>query len=148
MKADSLLFEIKALEQEIFRYIMGHIKMSEGKKIPTPTQMQIVAYILKHANTDIYQRDLENVLQLRRATVSGVLQTMEKNHLIERLVDENDTRSKKIILNPNVISSFEGHFAKIKQMEQIMVEGLTNEEIEVFRKVIGQMKENIEYNNN
>lgn len=148
MKADSLLFEIKALEQEIFRYIMGHIKMSEGKKIPTPTQMQIVAYILKHANTDIYQRDLENILQLRRATVSGVLQTMEKNHLIERLVDENDTRSKKIILNPNVISSFEGHFAKIKQMEQIMVEGLTNEEIEVFRKVIEQMKENIEYNNN
>lgn len=148
MKADSLLFEIKALEQEIFRYIMGHTKMSEGKKVPTPTQMQIVAYILKHANTDIYQRDLENILQLRRATVSGVLQTMEKNHLIERLVDENDTRSKKIILNPNVISSFEGHFAKIKQMEQIMVEGLTNEEIEVFRKVIEQMKENIEYNNN
>ena len=96
----------------------------------------------------MYTTTLENILQLRRATVSGVLQTMEKNHLIERLVDENDTRSKKIILNPKVISSFEGHFAKIKQMEQIMVEGLTNEEIEVFRKVIGQMKENIEYNNN
>lgn len=146
MKTDSLLFEIKTLEQEIFRYIMGSSDLKELKK-PTPTQMQIVSYILRHSNKDIYQRDLENVLGLRRATVSGVLGTMEKNNLIKRIVDENDTRSKKIILNPEVIALFKKHFKKLKQIEQIMIEGLTEQEIEIFRKIIKQMKKNIEYNN-
>lgn len=147
MKQDSLLFEIKALEQEIFRYIMGGHKMLE-KKMPTPTQMQIVAYILKHDGADIYQRDLEKVLKLRRATVSGVLGTMEKNQLIERLVDENDTRSKKVILTPKTASFFKEHFAKVKQIEKMMMHGLTDDEIKIFRKVIAKMKANIEYNNN
>ena len=146
MKDDSLLFEIKTLEQEIFRYIMGKSDLKDMKR-PTPTQMHIVAYILKHFNEEIYQRDLENILGLRRATVSGVLGTMEKNHLIIRTVDENDTRSKKIILNPEVITSFKKHFKRAEELERIMVKDLSKTEIEKFKKIIKQMKQNIEYTN-
>lgn len=148
MKTDSLLFEIKSLEQEIFRYIMGSHKMPDKKKMPTPTQMQIVAYILKHENDDVFQRDLEKVLKLRRATVSEVLGTMERNHLIERIIDENDTRSKKIILSSETAEHFKKHFIKIKQIEKMITKGLTAEEIKIFHKVIAKMKANIEYNNN
>ena len=38
----------------------------------------IIEYILDTDNKEVNQNELENVLKLRRATVSGVLQTMEK----------------------------------------------------------------------
>ena len=40
--------------------------------------MRIIAYIF-NKNGSIYQRDLERDLNLRRATLSGILNTMEKN---------------------------------------------------------------------
>ncbi len=140
-----VIFEIKALEQEIVRFIFADINFSK-QKMPTPTQMQIICYILEQKK-DVYQRDLENVLKLRRATVSGVLGTMEKNNLIKRVVDENDTRTKKIILNSEVEKFLKNHLKEIMKWEKKLIKGINEEDLDVFLKVIKQMKENIEYNN-
>ena len=96
MKKDKILYKIKSLEKLIVRYSFNeHFNMNIS--CPTPTQMQIMEYVLNNQDTNIYQKDLENVLGLRRATVSGVLQTMEKNGLIARVITEEDARVKKII---------------------------------------------------
>ena len=70
MEEFKLLYKIKSLEKLIARIVIG--SLPEVKKVQiTPTQMQIIAYILENSNKDIYQKDLEEVLGLRRATVSG-----------------------------------------------------------------------------
>ena len=95
MKEKNLLYQIRTLEKLVFREFI----CSENANFPilTPTQMQIVEYMLKHNEENVYQKDLETILNLRRATVSGVLQTMEKNGYIERVVDTEDSRIKKIL---------------------------------------------------
>ena len=100
-----VLFKIKELDKKIVRTIL---KENSDINIPplTSTQIQILKYMIEHQNEDVYQKDLENVLNLRRATVSGVLQTMEKNNLIKREIYENDVRVKKIILNEKTKSIF------------------------------------------
>lgn len=110
--------------------------------------MQIINYILEHMKENIYQRDLENILNLRRATVSGVLQTMEKNKLIKRITDDNDTRAKKIILCENAKEIFLKSEKKFVELEETIVEGISNEELEVFLDVIKKMKENMKKQNN
>ena len=80
--------------------------------------MQILEYMFKHQDQEIYQKDLEKVLNLRRATVSGVLKTMEKNNLIERIIDSNDTRTKKIVLSNNAQKVFESSKEKIESLEK------------------------------
>ena len=89
------MYQIKTLDKMIFRKICSREDMLRAKdalinKTMTPTQMQIIEYILEHDGSCVYQKDLENVLKLRRATVSGVLQTMEKNDFIERVIDNKD----------------------------------------------------------
>ena len=106
--------------------------------------MQIIAYILKHKNEDIYQRDLENVLKLRRATVSGVLKTMEKNGFIIRITDKEDTRIKKIILNKNAEEIFEKSEKKLDELEKIVIKDISKTDLKIFSNVIDKMKENIE----
>ena len=122
--------------------------MPKNYKMPTPTQMQIISYILEHNGEDVYQKDLEKVLRLRRATVSGVLGTMEKNNLIKRIINEHDTRSKKIILNAHLATSLKKHINEVKKWEDKLIKNISQEDMDIFIKVINQMKENIEYNNN
>lgn len=147
MQNNSILYQIKTLEKLIFRSLINdnNITIKDIPKLtpPTPTQMQIIEYIIKHSDTDIYQKDLEEVLNLRRATVSGVLQTMEKNNLIERIIDTKDTRTKKIILNQEAKILFEKHKKQLENLEIKIIKDISKEELEIFSKVILKMKNNI-----
>lgn len=151
MKSHETLYKIRSLEKMIIRlfldekeFIPEHCNLKSKKAFPTPTQMQIIAYILKHKNEDIYQRDLENVLKLRRATVSGVLKTMEKNGFITRITDKEDTRIKKIILNKNAEEIFEKSEKKLDELEKIVTKDISKTDLKVFFDVIDKMKKNIE----
>ena len=100
MKEEKILFQIKSLEQKIYQYFLQNHSLTctyQKMSKPTPTQIQIIEYLVRHMNDEVYQKDLEKVFSLKRATISGVLQTMEKNGLISRVVDETDTRKKKIL---------------------------------------------------
>lgn len=142
MKDIKLLYQIKSLEKIILRNISPNIE--KDFYCPTPTQMQIMEYIIEHKNEDVYQKDLEKILKLRRATVSGVLQTMEKNNLIDRVTSLNDTRTKKIILNKRAKDIFLKHEEKIKEIEKIVIKDISNEDLDVFSRVIDMMKNNLE----
>ena len=143
MKSDNVLFQIKTLEKMILRYFLKYGELTKLSK-PTPTQMQIMDYILENNSKEIFQKDLENILQLRRATVSGVLQTMEKNELIERVIDVDDTRTKKITLNKKAKEIFKKNKKRMKEVEAIITAGIPKEDLEVFTKVIKLMKKNLE----
>ena len=151
MKSHETLYKIRSLEKMIIRlfidekeFIPEQCNLKKHKIFTTPTQMQIIAYILKHKNEDIYQRDLENVLKLRRATVSGVLKTMEKNGFIIRITDKEDTRIKKIILNKNAEEIFEKGEKKLDELEKIIIKDISKTDLKIFSNVIDKMKENIE----
>ena len=137
MEKYHVLYEIRSLEKLLIRsFICNH----EIKTPPTPTQMQIIEYILS-VNKEVYQKDLEAVLNLRRATVSGVLQTMEKNNLIERVANTNDARV--IILHPKTKELFLEHQRKMEQMENIIIKDIDQKDLEVFSNVLNTMKKNM-----
>lgn len=148
MKEDKVLYQIKSLDKMIARDFCNHNK--EGfecdlhLKRPTPTQLQIIDYILEHEGEVIYQKDLEEVLKLRRATVSGVLQTMEKNKLIVRKVCEDDTRVKKIILNEKTMEIHKNNVKRFKELEKVVTKDIPQEDIDTFLRVIKKMKNNLE----
>ncbi len=141
-----VLYKIKTLEKMIFRTFCNDkcFQPQNAKTIPTPTQMQIIEYILEHIDEDIYQKDLEKVLNLRKATVSGVLQTMEKNNLIERFTDSEDSRAKRILLNEEAKKIFLKNKQKINELEEIITSGISKNDLQTFSNVIEAMKRNVE----
>ncbi|MDD6223419.1 MAG: MarR family winged helix-turn-helix transcriptional regulator [bacterium] len=145
MREDRLLFKVKMLEKLIFRTFIHNsdLEIEEKVVIPTPTQMQIIEYILDKSPNEVYQRDLENILNLRRATVSGVLQTMEKNGLIERITTSSDARVKKIILKTKAQRLFLEKEKKMEMIEEMIIQGIPPEELEIFSNVLDKMKSNI-----
>lgn len=145
MKQYRILYDIKSLEKVVARTFMRDacVDIEKMKNFPTPTQIQIIEYIID-ADKVVYQRELEQVLNLRRATVSGVLQTMEKNHLIERIPSKTDARMKQIILNPKTKELFLNQKKKIEQLEKLVVTGISEAELESFVHVLAIMKQNVD----
>lgn len=139
---DNLLYNLNLLNKLIGReFICNNKELFSGE--PSATQMIIMDYILNHQNENIYQRDLEEILHLRRATVSGVLQTMEKHGLVERVLCEEDVRCKKIILKEKAKIMFDAKREEFYKMEKIIKKGLSEEEIKLFYHIIKSMQNNI-----
>lgn len=143
MKENSVLYNIKSIHTSIVRELMKIDGNNELIRGLSPTQMMIIGYILNHSNEDVYQRDLESILNLRRATVSGVLQTMEKNGLIKRITSKKDTRTKIIIMQEDAKKFFLMHQKDFEIIEEYMTKGLTDEEITCFLHIIKKMQGNL-----
>ncbi len=139
MEEKSVLFQIKSLEILILR----DFKDFNIKKIPSLTQMKIIDYIIQNKKKIIYQKDLEEVFNLRRATISEVLITMEKNNMIKREISKNDTRTKEIKLSNETKKLFEENKKRLKTLEEKITQNIQKEELETFLNVITKMKENI-----
>lgn len=133
-----VLYEIKTLEKLIVRNIMNEEEIC-SMKTPTPTQVQIMEYILEHQNEEVYQKDLEDILNLRRATVSGVLQTMEKNGLLDRQIAKNDARVKKIILSKKAEQLFLEKKKQFEKTEKALVQDISEKELRTFSNVLNKM---------
>lgn len=143
MEDKNIFNSIKELEKGIVRKIMSETSHDEMYSKPSIAQMQIIKYILKHDGKTIYQRDLEEVFNLRRATISGILKTMEKNNVIIRVCDPNDARGKIVILSDDAKKFFKEKETLFKKIETVLKKDISKEELEIFYKVILKMRDNI-----
>ena len=141
MENKRVTYLIKDLNHEIIRYIC--IADIDKQKMPTPAQMQILHFIISKQNEKIYQKDIGNALNLRRATLSEILKTMEKNDLIFRIKDQIDTRKKEIIISETAKNNFQIVKDKLNEAEKVITSGIKKEDLELFFKIINKMKENI-----
>lgn len=142
MKNKNVLKEIKTLTDQAFG-IAGIPEKNEFPKLSS-TQLLIMDYILEHHDEVILQKNLEDVLKLTRATVSSVLGTLEKYNIIERTIDEKDTRTKKIVLTSKAKDFYNYGKEKMEKIEKIVTDGISKEELDNFFVVVDKMKANIE----
>ena len=119
----------KSIDQDALRKLMPH---------PSITRIRIITYIL-NAKKDVYQRDLEKVLNLSRATISGVMQTMEKNNLIKRVAVNTDGRIKKIVLNKQTKELFLKHQKNLQNIEENLIKDISLEELTLFKDTLTKM---------
>lgn len=151
-KDKSVLYRMKAIDKLVGRNLFLRADCFNNgdnmKNIPTRSQLEIIHYILDHINEEVYQRDLEQVLNLRRATISGILGTMEKNGFIERAIDKNDTRTKKITLSPKAKSIYLRGIKYLESLEEILTKDISEDDLRTFNKVIEKMHNNLENNMN
>lgn len=106
-------------------------------------QTLIIVYLLEHEKNTVYQKDLEQELNVRRSTLTGVLNTMEKNGLIKRIESNKDARLKEVVLTEKTNEKYQVIYAFIDRIERELVQGISLNELHIFFKVIDKMKENL-----
>lgn len=130
--------------------VINSMGVKDMPKYPnvTTTQIEIMEYIINSPKKYALQKEFEKILGLSRATVSSVLITMEKNGLIVRITDNNDTRTKKIVLSNNAQKVFESSKDKIKKLENKCISGINEKDLNIFIEVLSKMTENLKEDKN
>lgn len=113
------------------------------KTPPSPLQVRIFMYLLKHKNEDVCQKDLEISLKVSKVAISEVLNKMENNGMIKRVKMSDDARSKKIVYTEAAVKKMNEMEEALINLNKLLVSNINDEDLEVFLKVIEKMKKNI-----
>lgn len=134
-------FEIRTLSNLIYRKINQMVV--EEEETLTAHQDWVLRFLLDNPDSDIVQRDIEKRFSIRRSTASHMLQLMEKNGYITRVSVPQDARMKKIVITDKGREACERMRERLQRFEMLFQDGISEEDMEVFLRVMRRMEENI-----
>ena len=130
--------------QMLSRQIKRRMDQSVSEYQITGKQVSILLYIYDESKKrDVYAKDIEVAFDMRRASVTGILQLMEKNGIIQREGNAQDARLKKLMLTTKAKEAREKLKKEIIQVEEVLTEGISKEEIETFFTIMKKMSHNL-----
>jgi len=103
----------------------------------------VIDYLMQHSDSQIMQRDLEQAFSIRKSTVSRAIKLMEKNGMIKREPVAYDARLKRICFTEEAVKAQKAIEEAAKKVEQEATKGISQQELDVFFKVLMKVKENL-----
>ena len=140
-QADRLLIGvINKLPKKIRRYC----DRNASEMGLTGTQGRVLCYIFITSQwQDIYQRDIEDVFEIRRSTATGILQLLERDGYIERVSVPTDARLKKIVLTDKAKELQTLVIQETERAEQMLKTGLSEDEVNAYIRLTDRICNNI-----
>ena len=136
-------YELRSISNLIKRYIYRSAVNANCDQY-SEVQGMIIGYLSKNKEKDVFQKDIEEIFTIRRSTVTGILQSMEKNNLIIRENVPYDARLKKIVLT-DLGEKINIHIIReMRKFEETITKGVSDEELDMFVQVLNKFKNNIQ----
>ena len=133
--------EIRKLDNTIHRTITYCAKMAGMDEI-TLMHGWIIRYLHENIGKDVFQKDIEQKFSINRSTVTNIIQLMEKKGFIVRESVDYDARLKKVMLTAKAVETHQKMERLAKEMDEMLITGISAEEMEVFLRVMNKIKEN------
>lgn len=132
---------------DLFRIISIKIKMKADESIKqlelNSQQGRIISYIYEHEDEGVIQKDLGDAFNRKGATITSMLQGLEKKGYIERRIPKDNERQKNLYLLPKgeeLIKDFDKSFTKV---EASITKSLTIEERKVLEKLLSKINQSL-----
>lgn len=110
----------------------------------TSVQARILGFLYHKSNKkDIFQKDIEEELDIRRSSVTSVLQLMEKNGYIKRVSVFEDARLKKIILTDKGLEIEKNVHNHILGIERMLRDELSDAELNMLVNLIDRLSKKV-----
>ena len=143
MQNKRLSFELHRSSRLVKRHMDNDASKRYVEKM-TGTHGWAIGFFYHNRDRDVFQKDFEQEFNIRRSTASNILSLIEKNGLIKRESVPYDARLKKITLTQKAID-VQGVVDKaFENLEGTMRQGISEEELEVFFRVIDKINNNLE----
>ena len=137
--------EIGKYIQIVSRQLKRNMDETLSKYNVTGVQSMVIGYIYKKSQKgEVFAKDIEEEFDMRKATVTGIIQLMETNGLIERKAKEGDCRLKSIVLTPKSLEIKKVVKKQIDIEEKNIVNEMTKEEQKQFLELLKRASSNLE----
>lgn len=138
---------LKSPYSDLIRSISIKTKLKADGKIKelglNSQQGRMIGYIYEHQEDGIIQKDLAEVFQRRGASITSMLQGLEKKGYIERRTPKDNERQKNIYVLPkgeNLIQEFNKTFDEV---EKSITETLTESEKNTLMTLLIKVNQNL-----
>lgn len=133
----------KLVISNLLRSIMNKSRESMERRVKdmdiSPQQGRMISYIVQNEDKGLIQKDLAEVFQRRGASITSMLQGLEKKGYIERRIPENNERQKNIFVLPKgkalVDETNEAFYAAEKELVHALNEDEVQQLTELLRKI-------------
>ena len=139
----NVISEIKNLNNCMVKKLFTLGKKEDEKFHPRPLQVEIITYLIENKDKTIYQKDIEEKLKISKAAVSDVLNSMKGRGIITKEADVCDARRKRIIISKKAIETHDVMMKRLDSLNDSILDGISEDELNIFYKVIEKLKENM-----
>lgn len=126
-----------------------HLHKQQVMHLLKPTGLQLsqagILVVLK-LNGPLSQREIADKIHVTPPSVTVALQKLEKLEYIEKCPDEKDQRIMRILLTESGRELVEQMKGLLGRMEEMLFEGMSAEEKMLLRRLIMQMRNNLQTN--
>lgn len=130
--------------RQISNLLKRNIEMAHNKKEDiTRTQCWVIGFIHSHMDKDIFQKDIEKELNMRRSSASQLITILESKGYIMRQNVSYDKRLKKIVLTPKGVEHQKNLFRFIDEFDAYVARGLSQDELNKFYEILDKIKLNL-----
>nr|WP_319389378.1 MarR family transcriptional regulator [uncultured Cohaesibacter sp.] len=109
----------------------------------TNTQAKFLRFLHVRKGMDTSQKDIEDHFGIAHSTVIGVLKRLEQKDLVAFVQDPEDRRKKLVVLQPAEEKIHEQVQVAKKHIDQLMIRGMSPEQVASLEAGLRQLHENI-----
>lgn len=110
----------------------------------TGVQVFILDFIHRESkNRKVYAKDIEEEFDLRKATITGILNNLEQNELIKRIAVNEDTRLKELIVTDKALDIINEIEKRLKKFDKQLICNISKDELLFFMKIIDKLSQNL-----
>ena len=106
-----------------------------------PGQPRLLQFIWDHPGCT--QKEAADELDVTPASAAASLKRLEKAGLVLRRPDENDSRRNQLFITDMGISQMTENKRQFDQLDKKMFQGMTEKEVEAFRRACEKMFDNL-----
>lgn len=107
-------------------------------------QSMALGYLI-HASTqdEIYVKDLEKYMKIRKSTASELVSRLEKNGYVKTEKSQKDGRLKRLIVTEEGHAAHDRILQFLQEIDDRLVEGLSKEEVDTFVNLLNRLIQNM-----
>lgn len=133
---------IHQMDRLMFRNLSSRVR-AEGLDEVTLVHGWVMRYLYENRDKVICQKDIEHTFQIRRSTVTNIIQLMEKNGYVERRPVPGDARLKCVSLTKKGVENHLQMERLIDLLEKEQMIDITEEELDSLYRVMNKLKKNL-----
>ncbi|AWI03410.1 MarR family winged helix-turn-helix transcriptional regulator [Clostridium drakei] len=140
-------YSIKTPYSQLIRSIAIKMKLSSDEKVKklglNSGQGRMIGYIYEHQDNGIIQKDLARAFQRTEASITSMLQGLEKKGYIERRIPKENERLKYIYVLPKGAELIEDFNKSVLEEEENIIASLTEQEKETLLALLLKVDRNL-----
>ena len=136
----NILKEITNVDSLIKKYVNNGYDLVKYFNL---TQIHIIGYLLDNIDKEICQKDLEKETGLKKASITGCIDSLVERDIVYRKQCEQDKRKNYIYLTEKALRYQKDFEERVKYLNDRAIENISEEDLKNFYKVLDSIKKNI-----